>query len=383
MSNYATFKRYVIFFVLALNAYLLFHFLTWKFFTEKILSGKNYGDLARMAYRPDLKKVRDDYVDLPMRHSHIGKIGAGKVDVLTVGDSFSNGCGGGRNSFYQDYIATIYGKKVVNVSMLGASTVNLSDPVQILLVLINGGVIDAIKPRVVLLETSERLVYQRLAKELDMHVTLPREQIERFYRAAADVKYFYLPKQSFINDGNLKFYYYAAKRWFERDTSVLKLQKKLATGYFINDPAKRLTSEVVGQLKLSKPLFSGKNGDTLLFTIDELIELPKNQQEKADLINSNLNSIEKVLENKNTRLYFMMIPDKTNLYSRYITQVSFPESRLFELLGSMKKDYTFIDGKKALRKELDYGNPIDLFHADDTHWTCRASELVVKSVDFK
>ena len=380
MNRFRNLLRWFLVFVFV---FLAFHYLTWKIFTEKILSGRNYGDLARIAYRPDLKKIRHDHVDLPSRHIHIGNNVNDRVDVLTIGDSFSSGCGSGRNNFYQDYIATIHGKKVANVSLLGVEPINLSDPVQILLLFINSGVIDDIRPRVVILETSERLVYQRLAGRLDTGISLPREKIQNYCMDAAAVKSFNLPNLFFVNDGNLKFYYYTAKRWFETENPSIRLQEKLAGGYFIRDPAKRLTSEIVGQLPLSKPMFSGINGDTLLFTIDELLELPDNQRDTAVVVNANLNYIAQILESKNIRLYFMMIPDKINLYADFLRENPFKRSEIFELLETMDKKYTFVNTKKILINELEHGDPVDLFHADDTHWTWRASELVVKSMKFE
>ena len=74
--------------------------------------------------------------------------------------------------------------------------------------------------------------------------------------------------------------------------------------------------------------------------------------------------------------------DKYNLYSPYIISNSYPKSILFEYLDTLPKDYIFINTKKILSEQLEKGEK-DIFYADDTHWSHKASEVIIKDESFK
>jgi hypothetical protein len=78
----------------------------------------------------------------------------------------------------------------------------------------------------------------------------------------------------------------------------------------------------------------------------------------------------------------MVVVDKLDLYSSYLGKNPYGENLLFSLLRPMDKSYTFIDTKKILLEELVNNETKDLFFADDTHWTYRASEAIFKQVRF-
>jgi hypothetical protein len=78
-------------------AFILVNLLIWKGWTEVLLSSRyEGGDLARLGYVSGLKKVRTTYNDLPEQHQEMKDYGGGKVDMITIGDSFSIGGGEGR-----------------------------------------------------------------------------------------------------------------------------------------------------------------------------------------------------------------------------------------------------------------------------------------------
>ena len=83
---------------------------------------------------------------------------------------------------------------------------------------------------------------------------------------------------------------------------------------------------------------------------------------KPNIINLN-NNLATILKRRNINLYFMLAFDKYNLYSKYIVNNKYGVS-------------TFIDTKAILEKEIDRGLK-DIFYADDTHWSYKASESIV------
>jgi hypothetical protein len=70
--------------------------------------------------------------------------------------------------------------------------------------------------------------------------------------------------------------------------------------------------------------------------------------------------------------------DKYNLYRPYITSNKYKESIFFEELSMLDKKYTFINTKEILSDLLGKGIK-DIFYADDTHWSYKASEAIVNS----
>ena len=111
-----TAKRYLQIFFTILLLFILFHFTIWHLYTKQLFQNNDnthVGDLGRMSYHNDSLIFKENRVNLPKKHIDFTKIE--KVDVITIGDSFSNGGAGGLNPFYQDYIASFYNFKVLNL----------------------------------------------------------------------------------------------------------------------------------------------------------------------------------------------------------------------------------------------------------------------------
>ncbi|HLO24485.1 MAG TPA: hypothetical protein VK187_00105 [Geobacteraceae bacterium] len=76
-----------------------------------------------------------------------------RIDLITIGDSFTNGGGGGKNRYYQDYIASINGIGVMNIEPFQDM-----DLIMLTSVYVNNGYLDTIRPRYLLLSSSEKIV---------------------------------------------------------------------------------------------------------------------------------------------------------------------------------------------------------------------------------
>ena len=87
--------------------------LIWFGWTRDITDPhRNSGDLLRIGYILGYESPHQNVDDLPRRHIRANEYKKQPVDMVTVGDSFSIGGGGGRNSHYQDYIASLQGLTV-------------------------------------------------------------------------------------------------------------------------------------------------------------------------------------------------------------------------------------------------------------------------------
>lgn len=111
-------KKFVYIFSSVLFLFLSYNIIVWNFYTQKILTGSRdfvSGDLARMGYISELAVKKKTENTLPKKHIESKFYDGSKVDMITIGDSFSNGGGGGLNAHYQDYISTIANIEVLNL----------------------------------------------------------------------------------------------------------------------------------------------------------------------------------------------------------------------------------------------------------------------------
>ncbi|HOI72887.1 MAG TPA: hypothetical protein PLO63_01960 [Syntrophales bacterium] len=349
-----TSKRFFLYFLAFFLAVAAFNVIVWNLATRDLLTCRNGycpGDLARIGYITEVLVPKRFHVDLPRRHFDYRLWKGERVDVLTVGDSFSFGGGRGRNAFYQDYIASLQGLSVLNIPIYR------EDPVQTVIYLLNNGWLDGVGPRWVLIETVERACIGSFAREMDFTAVEPMEKIDRDYRRRVYDYETTLPAVGFVNDGNFKYVLY---RLF----------------YHLSD---RAFFSKVCRVKTDRTLFSAGDGRTLLFGVFDLLDLPKSNEATVGKLNENLNRLSAMLKERNIRLMFMPAPDKYNLYREYLAEKKYPESRFFELLRKQPKDYGFIDTKRILGEELKKGT-VDLYHPDDSHWTWRASERIFREV---
>jgi hypothetical protein len=350
-----SYKRLVLIITASLAVFVALNFVIWKNYTEELLTSKNYvgGDLARIWYIYDSKDFRRNSCDLPRRHLQLKDYNlkdstGGNVDFITIGDSFSNGGGGGKNLFYQDYIASINDLKVLNICRHRDL-----DPVTTVSILLNSGFFDRFKTHYVLISLAERGSGDELTRPLDFNKKMSFEELQRlktidYYSKQPDV--------GFLNDGNPKFVFYTLFYHFS-DYSFLGERRIW---------------------KLNKPMFTVKNSDKLLSIKYKRIV----NENDVKVINDNLNNLSDRLKTKGITLVYMPTVDKLNLYGKFLIDKSYSKSSFFEYLRVLPKRYIFIDTKAILLEELEKGEK-DIFYADDTHWSWKASKKIFETVLFQ
>ena len=329
------------------------NYLIWKNVTEAFLAGNSDGgDLSRLGYIPGSKMYRYNHDDLPLRHLEQENFRHDRpVDVLTLGDSFSNLGGGGKNRYYQDYIATVNRATVLNVRPFASLGL-----LEALVVLCNNGYLDRVKPRHLLFSSSEKLAVERFGAPMDFSKNIPMAELLTYRRSSYD---YFQPKIGFVNLGNVNY-----------------LKYRLLYNF---SPCAIWSNTY--QAKLTRELFSVENSDILLFYRNDLKAISYSTDEKMKILNDNLNIISDILARKGITLHFMPCVDKYDLYSDYIAHNSFPRSTFFEKLRKLPKRYHFIDTKEILKPAVDRGEK-DIFYPDDSHWSWKASEIVFSSYRF-
>ena len=346
-------KTYFKILSLIILLFIGFNFVTWNLITKKFfIYEKNIdvGDLGRMSFLSKSLTLKKNEQNLPNKHiQYKDNI---EIDVLTIGDSFSNGSGVGRDQYYQDNIATAQNLKVMNIQPSDKGYI------ETILILSSNGILDKLNPKSIILQVVESGVIDNYAKVVNWNIGL-----ENNSTSFLDKKYKYSrskTKPFFINNLNYTALLYPIL--YKYDDNAVYSKTYIAP--------------------LTKNLFSSEDKSSLLFYYRDLEKLSKSSNKSVSLLNDNLNKLQKILSEKNIKLYFMPSVDKYNLYSKYIQNNQYQKSTFFEMLRQLKKEYTFIDTKMILEKMLD-DNIYDVYHSDDTHWSIKASEEIFKQVKLR
>lgn len=347
MYKYDTFLKYYLGIIIL---FLMFHYTVWDKFTSKIFNlseNEMVGDLGRMSYIVDSLTNRTN-LQKPNKLIRGDEFRGQKIEMITVGTSFSRGAGGGENSFYQDYIANNSNINVLNVRPLENS-------IETIIILINSGFIDKYRPKYVLLESIERQCVPGFSKKIDFDLSMDIKKLLYIIREKKDAD----PKLNlkFINFNNYNALIYHVLYYFSNNAYYSK----------------------VFQLNLDQDFFSVKNSAKLLFYHEDIVNLKLSTNESIQQLNNNLNLLAMTLEEKGCKLIFMPIPDKYTLYSEFIKNNPYHKSEFFELLRPLHKDYLFIDTKDILLTALRNGEK-DIYYSDDTHWSWKAPKIIFSKI---
>ena len=333
--------------------FIAFHVTVWNLYTSQIFGredGEYVGDLGRTSYQTDSLYPRKLEYTLLKRHIGEQNWHNQKIDMITLGDSFSNADTGGKNPYYQDYLATEYNLNILNMRR---EPMDWYNSYRFVLYLYNSGWLQKHKPKYILLQTVERFVYSRYTQDFKFDFNKkPKYLIEKTKTVNS-----YLPKLAIINTANYKFF-----------TSKLYLKYK-------GEYKAILLSD------LSHEMFSKKSFANKLLVTKEDIGGMHNDPKQAIKINDNLNKLAKLLEPLNIKLIFMVSVDKYDLYQPYMLHNKYPKNDFFDNIRPLPKKYFFIDTKAILQNNLLQYK--DIFYPDDTHWSFIASDLIANDPSVK
>lgn len=359
------YKKIVYIWISSILLLAVFHVGTYYLLTSKVYPSSNdrvIGDLARISYMQDIVSERSlNETNLAKHHIKFTDYTGQKIDLLTIGDSFSNGMGFGLNRYYQDYLSTIYDLKVLNINAQKIG--NSSNYIEIIALLANSGFLEQMGVKYVVIESVQREALVRFAKN-DIDFSLKsNNSLENVFQGAKKTyksEEVHNERPTIINNLNLNALIYNLS-------------------YYIRGYGKINSSVYIEEL--NKELFSAKAKSELVFFHEDFKKLSLETEENIKLLNDNLNSLADILKVKNIKLIFMPAVDKYNLYKPYIISSQYSESIFFEYIRTLPKDYIFIDTKKIL-SELLSNDVKDVFYSDDTHWSYIASEAIIRNKVF-
>jgi hypothetical protein len=282
------------------------------------------------------------------------------VDMVTIGDSFSNGGAFGPNRYYQDYIASNS-----NLTVLNVEPYEDLDFVTQASLYANNGFLDRVQPRYLLLSSTAKYCVERFSGVVEFDRTLGMAELSshRKYRFRQNLEedIVQIPENvcRFVNEGNVKFLLYTI---FYRFSDHAFFSKTYRT-------------------PLDRIFFSGNMGSTLLYYRDDIKNISYLTPDAVAKINDNLNLLADRLAAKGIQLVFMPVVDKYDLYFDYIMMNRYPRNNFFDLLRPLPKRYRLIDTKAILGKALRNGEK-DIYYVDDTHWTWKASKILFETETF-
>ncbi len=343
-------KKYIKYLLSTIALFIGFHLFMWVFFTSKIFGLDNktsVGDLARMSYQVDMIVEKKLQYTLAKSFLYDKTYKNQKIDLITIGDSFSHGGGAGLNPYYQDYLASKYDINILNINPI--DSVHFIETVALLN---NKNFLQKTGTKYVLIQSVERILTDRFAKKInlkvdDQNITISKKVFNNIH----------LPV-TIISTANYKIPFYTFAYHFKENA-----QKNIY------------------KLKMKKKLFSLSSNNILIFR-DDIRNIPLFTELNIKQLNTNLNKLAHMLQKQNIKLIFMPTPDKYDLYYKYLSNNKHQKNPFFDLIRPLKKDYIFIDTKKILEPYIDKGTK-DIYHIDDTHWSHNASEAIANSQQFQ
>lgn len=345
-----SYRKFSSIFLFIIFIFAAANFSIWHLWTQKILTRDDHfitGDLTRLGYVSHLIQPRTNEIDLPKQH--FSKLDTTQsYELLTIGDSFSQGHSGGKNRYYQDYIASTLNWNVLSLEQFPQTT----NYIETIMALSNSGFLEKYKIKYILLESTQRRVVERFSKTEDYHLNIPLSEIENFYTKQEEHS-FALPPLSPINNGNFKFLGYSLLYHFSDRA-------------FFSD---------VHQVKLDRPLFSIGSGKELLYYHKDIPPIKNHTPSSITEVNDHLNRLAHALRAKGITLIFMPAVNKYDLYSDFIIKNHSPKDPFFDILRTLPKAYIFVDTKAILWEKINEGEK-DIFYCDDTHWSYKASEAI-------
>ncbi|WP_242133233.1 alginate O-acetyltransferase AlgX-related protein [Aestuariivivens marinum] len=319
---------------------------------------KSGGDLNRLGKISISEHYRDTLLandTLPKLWTNFSEIDRnlekGPIDVLIIGDSFSNQ---GTISYY-NFLASIITLNVFNFDYNAFNLGDYYNPIQLLFGIKNSGLIEEIKPKCIVLEIVERNVIEHF-RNLDHNLQIDKAELkDRLYSPVIEPLAF--PVRTFFND--------------------IVLYYRYGFFYKFNDHA---YESQVYKLAMSDTLFSSGIDDLIFFEKDLINMHNTITEQNIELFNDGMNMLNKELESIGINLIVLVCPDKYDMYQDYIVNNRHPKNPFFDILRSKNKTYDFIDTKTLFMPYLEKGIK-DLYFADDTHWSPIASKIVAQELN--
>lgn len=267
------------------------------------------------------------------------------VDVLVIGDSFSHGGGIGKEGDYVNYLAHDSGRRTVVFSPGNAA---LLSPIQVAYDALNLGYIDSTRVKNLIVEEVERYLVSR-----HNEFTVKNKKLPRVKPSAA------------AGDNEEK---------KEEASPLLRVKDYVFYHLFGANP--------IYKVRLSQPLFGGKEADRLYFYNDDVnFGTTVTPDEQRRITASYRALIDKARE-RGVNLVLVVACDKYDMYQDFIVDNPYPAKTLNEDIQSWMSPVElerFVFSKRVLHPLIEQGVK-DVYLFNDTHWSPASSRLIAREV---
>lgn len=351
-------KTYAIVLISCFFAFFLANAFLWNLEVKNEFSEHHgHGDLQRLGNLPYVASITEP-ISYEKTHTEFSDYLAsgeqGTFDILTIGDSFSNGAGG---NYYQDELESYYHASVLNVPHYDYQGL------EILHMLDTFGYLDRIQPKVIIIESVERNVQSRYgvpqAKSPSQSKAGFRSTMLRKPSAEAES----LKQGSFLPGIMVK-------------ANLQYLETK-----FRPQPSSYRLSKSTDFVRLTSSAFTAENREDMLIFFHDDMEYQRNPI-NTDAVNNHMNQAAKAMQQKGILLIFLVCPDKFDVYYPQLSapdKARWPENPFFDEMNIKQKEYIFIDSRKLLREAVASGEK-DVYWSDDMHWSWKASKIVCAEI---
>lgn len=348
-------KRFSSVLVGVLGAFFLANVLLWHGLVHDIWSG-SMSRLSGVYFRP-AETTRMEY---EKRHSefkdYLAKGEPQTFEVLTIGDSFSNG--GGKNH-YQDYLTEKYHWNILNIPCRP-----FNNALQMFYTMDSTGYLDEISPKVVVLESVVWEIPGRFGLKPFTVPPLSREGLAQAQQPTT------------------------AQKKIQQDISGNRLVPAvmikanfmfLASRFYAWTHPTHQPAPGMYMVPMTEPFFSNPGMENMLVFADH-IDAPYTDK-TVETVNANLNDAAELLAKKGIHLVVLPMVDKYTLYYPYLTDThGWKENPFFEQMENLPRQYTMINTKSLLRKTLAEEKTKDIFWADDDHYSWRAYHIIADAL---
>lgn len=260
------------------------------------------------------------------------------VEILTIGDSFSQGDHLG----YQNFLGRYLNKKVSNFRVDGFN------PIQTAVALIEKQMIPNCK--IIILETVERSIITNINQEFTITEDISKRNI------ISGIPKILLTEDTIIRSNDYN---------FKRLTSYYKQKLNLSHSY--------------KKFELSVPLFTaGKYSDKLFIYSSQIIDgdltFLSNTNTQIEKAKKQLSILKEIGNKSHIKIIYLVAADKYDMYYDFIKNNPYPINPTFSYFSDFDTTF-FINTKNILLPYLKNGEK-DIYRVNDTHWSVKAAEII-------
>ena len=333
-------KKFLINIFIFSTPFIIAFGITKQYYTQ---SGGDLNRIGKIPFKINYRDIFKKELAHPIKYTILNSFENKKytADILIIGDSFS----ANTNYGYQNYLSETF--SIINIKLL-----NQQNPFATLEKLIQSPTINQLDISYILLEIAERFFTKNI-------------------NAPTHIKNIDLNKKP-----NKKIQPPIQKYEFKL-TNIIKFPI-LSTLYKFNNKA--WISPAI-KLHLSKPCFSSRKTDLIILK-EDISSIKNNTPSRVQAANKRLNILAKILAKKHIKLVVLPATDKYDAYSPFILNNPYPSNPFFNKLKLLQTDYILINSKHHLQQAINQ-NQLDVYWADDTHWSPKGSKIIANAIKIK